>query len=254
MTEPQLHTTLLLVMLALAVITFVALQFVTAPYGKFTRRGWGPTVNRTAGWVIMESPSVWTFALCFALGGRTTDDALPWVFLSLWMLHYVNRSFVFPFRLRGGAQNMTLLAAGLAFVFTAANGYLNARWLYTLGPGYPPGWWTDPRFLGGVALFLGGFAINQHADHVLINLRQPGETGYKIPRGGLFEYVSAANYFGELIEWTGWALLTWSLPGLVFVLWTAANLVPRALAQHRWYREKFPDYPTKRKAVIPFVL
>ena len=35
---------------------------------------------------------------------------------------------------------------------------------------------------------------------------------------------------------------------------SAANLVPRALATHRWYRERFPDYPQDRKALIPFVL
>lgn len=39
----------------------------------------------------------------------------------------------------------------------------------------------------------------------------------------------------------------------VFV-WTAVNLVPRALAHHRWYREHFEDYPRQRKALIPFVL
>jgi 3-oxo-5-alpha-steroid 4-dehydrogenase 1 len=26
------------------------------------------------------------------------------------------------------------------------------------------------------------------------------------------------------------------------------------LAHHRWYREKFEDYPSGRRALIPFVL
>ncbi|MGB2854987.1 MAG: 3-oxo-5-alpha-steroid 4-dehydrogenase, partial [Dehalococcoidia bacterium] len=92
-----------------------------------------------------------------------------------------------------------------------------------------------------------------HSDGILRRLRTPGETGYKIPRGGLFERVSCANYFGEIIEWCGWAIATWSLPGLAFAVWTAANLVPRARAHHKWYPSQFPDYPQQRRALIPFV-
>jgi hypothetical protein len=57
-----------------------------------------------------------------------------------------------------------------------------------------------------------------------------------------------------MIEWTGWAFATLSWPGAVFALWTAANLVPRALQHHAWYRSTFADYPRPRKAIIPFVL
>ncbi|HEX6242129.1 MAG TPA: 3-oxo-5-alpha-steroid 4-dehydrogenase, partial [Polyangiales bacterium] len=95
---------------------------------------------------------------------------------------------------------------------------------------------------------------NRQSDRILLGLRAPGETGYKIPRGGLYSFISCPNYFGELVEWCGWALLTWSLPGLFFALFTAANLVPRALAHHRDYRRRFPDYPSERRAVLPFVL
>ena len=66
--------------------------------------------------------------------------------------------------------------------------------------------------------------------------------------------LTPPNYFGEIIEWAGFALATWSLPGLAFAIYTAANVGPRALSHHRWYREKFGDYPPKRKALIPFVL
>ncbi len=35
---------------------------------------------------------------------------------------------------------------------------------------------------------------------------------------------------------------------------TAATLVPRALAHHEWYRERFADYPPERRALVPFLL
>ena len=109
----------------------------------------------------------------------------------------------------------------------------------------------------GLELVYGGASVGLMgivADAVLAGLRRPGETGYKIPRGGLYELISCPNYFGELLEWLGWAIATWSVAGLSFAVFTAANLVPRALTHHRWYREKFPEYPRSRRAVVPFVL
>jgi len=132
------------------------------------------------------------------------------------------------------------------------NVYLNGS--YIAAGSYPAAWLTDPRLLVGVALFLVGFVINRWADRVLRNLRAPGETGYKIPRGGLYELVACPNYFGELLEWVGWAVATWSLAGLSFAVFTAANLIPRAVANRRWYRERFPEYPASRRALIPYLL
>ena len=57
----------------------------------------------------------------------------------------------------------------------------------------------------GLFLFLLGMAINLHSDSVLRGLRAPGETGYRIPYGGLFSHISAPNYFGETLEWCGFA-------------------------------------------------
>jgi 3-oxo-5-alpha-steroid 4-dehydrogenase 1 len=84
-------------------------------------------------------------------------------------------------------------------------------------------------------------------------LRQPGEGGYKIPQGGIYRYISCPNYFGEVLEWCGWALATWSLTGLTFAVWTFANLAPRARSHHAWYHSHFPTYPKERKAFIPWI-
>ena len=86
-------------------------------------------------------------------------------------------------------------------------------------------------------------------------MRKPGDTAHYLPRGGMFRYVTSANYFGEIVEWTGFAILTWSASGAVFALWTFANLVPRADAIYKRYAELFGDELRKerRKRVIPFI-
>ena len=106
----------------------------------------------------------------------------------------------------------------------------------------------------GVTLFALGFGLNVHSDRVLRSLRAPGETGYRIPFGGGFAYVSAPNYLGEILEWLGFALAAQTLAAWAFAAFTVANLAPRALSNHRWYRERFPDYPLRRRALIPFPL
>lgn len=252
MNELALHGSLMIGFLVVAALVFPLLFFITAPYGRHTRRGWGPTVNNTLGWVLMESPSPLLFATFFLLGTQT-GNPVNIVFLGLWLLHYINRTYIFPFRLRAAAKRMPLMIMLSGMTFNAFNAYLNSRWQNSLAPAYDLSWFTDPRFIGGVLLFLAGFMMNLNSDAILRNLRKPGETGYKIPRGGFFRFVSAPNYLGELIEWSGWALATWSLPGLAFLLWTAANLVPRAISNHKWYVSTFPDYPRERKAILPFI-
>jgi protein-S-isoprenylcysteine O-methyltransferase Ste14 len=142
---------------------------------------------------------------------------------------------------------VAIVAFGL--FFNTVNGYLNGRYIFTLSPGYANGWLIDPRFLAGVALFITGFIINRQADRTLRNLRQGGS--YRIPHGGLYRWISSPNYLGEIIIWSGWAVATWSLPGLAFVAWTAANLAPRARSNHAWYRQHFKDYPPERRALLP---
>jgi protein-S-isoprenylcysteine O-methyltransferase Ste14 len=142
-----------------------------------------------------------------------------------------------------------------AIFFNLINATINGYWFGFVAPPYPENWLTDPRFIIGGIIFLAGFFINQAADKKLIDLRKGGRKGYFIPRGGLFDYISCPNFFGEILEWTGFALMAWNLPSLSFAVWTAANLIPRALDHHRWYNSYFKDeYPKKRKAVIPFVL
>ena len=236
---------------AICIITTVALMRIDAPYGRHNRPGWGPNIPSRAAWIGMEAPSVLVAAAVFLAYGPTS--AASWVLFAVWQLHYVQRTFVFPFLIKAKGKTMPLLIAGIAFVYNGFNSWMNHGWISHYGE-YTAEWLQDPRFIAGLALFLAGFFVNLRSDQILRNLRKPGETGYKIPKGFLYRYVSCPNYLGEMMEWFGWALMTWSLPGLAFALYTVANLGPRALANHRWYRDKCPDYPTERKALIPFVL
>ena len=242
----------LMVWAGLAVAAFVGLFFLTVPYGRYFHAGWGPSVDAKFGWMIMESASAAGFALWFILG-RHSMNAVPILFFCLWELHYIHRSFVYPMRMGRGRGRMPVLVAGFAFLFNTANAYLNGRYLFTLSGGYGIEWLLDVRFVAGAFLFLAGYGVNLHADTILLNLGKGGKKGYSMPQGGLFRWISCPNYFGEIIEWIGWAVLTWSPGGLVFALWTVANLTPRARDNHRWYLERFPDYPKERKALIPFV-
>lgn len=238
--------------LLLAAAVFVLLFFVTAPYGRYVRGGWGPTLPARAGWLLMEAPAALVFAAGFVLGADH-GGATAWVFLAMWEAHYVYRAFVYPFTLHDDSRRMPSSVVGMAVVFNGVNAALNSLWMFAVSGGYASSWLRDPRFLAGLAIFLAGMTVNRRADGALRRLRADSHGGYQIPQGGLYRWVSCPNYFGEIVEWTGWALATWSLPGLSFAVWTAANLVPRARANQRWYRERFDDYPAGRKALIPGV-
>ncbi len=250
MTERAVFDALLLGWFALAGIVFVVLFFISAPYGRQNRSGWGPQIPARLGWIVMETPPVAIFVVAFAIGDR--HESLPaWIFLGMWLFHYVHRAYIFPFRMRNRGKQMPLVIALLAIATNCGIDYLNARWLFAFGPVLDASWLTDPRFLVGTALFLTGMAINIHSDNILLALRKGPDGSYSIPRGGAYRWISCPNYAGEILEWSGWALATWSPAGLAFALWTASNLTPRARTHHAWYRESFPDYPPERRALIP---
>ena len=250
MSEQIVFNALLIGMFALAAITAIALSFVTAPYGRHTRRGWGPTIGERLGWIVMEAPAPLVFAACFVVGAHR-DTLTAWVFLLAWEAHYLHRAFVYPLGLHTTREGMPVLIVAMGFLFNGLNGYLNGRYLFTFSGGYPASWLTDPRFVVGMALFLMGYIINRQADRTLRHLRPPGESGYAIPYGGMYRWISCPNYLGEILEWFGWATATWSPAGLAFFTWTTANLAPRAQSHHLWCREEFEDYPTERRALVP---
>ena len=251
MTELDFHRALVWAMLGVAAVTFWYLFRRTAPYGRhYAGSGWGPDISSKVGWVVMEWPAV-LFFLSVYLQGEAAMEVVPLVFLTMWQVHYVNRTFIYPLRTRSSAYTpLFVVITGLAF--NLVNAYVNARFISELGE-YAVSWLSDPRFVIGASVFVFGMLLNLHSDNILLRLRKGRTTKYGVPYGGAFRYVSCPNYLGEILEWIGWAIATWSLAGLSFAVFTFANLAPRAVSNHRWYRERFPDYPPKRRALIPGV-
>ena len=189
-------------------------------------------------WLIQELPS-WAIPTWFLIKSfGESFESVPIanrLLLSLFVVHYTNRTFLFALRIRGGKKTPFTEFAS-AFIFTACNGLLQGLCLtkcdkYKIDNVY------GYNFMFGSLLFLFGFGANIHSDAILRNLRKPNEkdSGYKIPFGGLFDFVSAANYFSEFMEWTGFAIAGGNIGGFSFALTTFSTLFPRAIQYHNWY-------------------
>jgi hypothetical protein len=238
--------------ITLACLIFPILLFVTAPYGRHSTRKWGITILNREGWILMEIPALLVF-LFFIATGKSDKNIVVWIIFSLFTLHYINRSLIYPFRIKTQAKRIPILIVIMAIMFNTVNGYINGYYLGTMQQ-YGNAWLTDPRFIAGILLFFAGMIINISADEKLIHIRRSRTDGYQIPYGGLFNLISCPNFFGEIIEWLGFAVLCWSLPAVSFLAWTICNLVPRSIDHHRWYKKQFADYPENRKAIFPYLL
>jgi len=243
-----------LIVFTSAVLLWLILSYVEAPYGKRDREGWGPAVPIRLSWLLLELPSLlvplWLLS--------TSDITLGWpasVLLAFWLLHYFHRSFIYPLSLRtrpGASFKLVMLVLGAPMNVLIS--WMIATMVLTSSHLQQTEWLSSPQFVSGVLLFLFGFGLAKWSDGALRALRQPGDSAYYIPQGGFYRYISCPNYLGEILQWTGFALASWTFAGLAFALFTAANLAPRAQASHRWYQSRFPDYPSERKALIPYLL
>ena len=231
-------------------LTCIILLFISAPYGRFSKSNWGPMISSKAGWIIQESVSPIIFGLFFLLGKNTITPVM-WIFFIIWVGHYFHRSFIYPFR-QGKSANMPIVIMLSAVFFNIINGFTNGYYMGNYSHNYT-NYFFEPNFIFGIIIFLIGLIINIKSDNILLKLKKENK-GYQVPNGFLYSFVTCPNYLGEILEWVGYAIMTWCLPGLVFALWTMFNLIPRAIAHHEWYHQKFSDYPKKRKVIFPFIL
>ena len=241
----------IILIFSFALIVFILLFFISAPYGKFSRKGWGPSIKSKWAWMIMEFPSPFLITVFFVTADAKTSPKI--IFLILWLTHYLQRTFVYPFSQSGREKPYPLIIVSMALIFNCFNGFANGFGVFHLY-NYSSSWLFTWQFISGIIIFITGFIINKTADEKLRVFRKRSPEEYVIPHGWLFNYISSPHYFGEIIEWAGWALMTWSLPGLAFSVFTFANLFPRAIASHQWYKSHFTEYPSERKAIIPFII
>ena len=250
----------LFIVALVGLVIFVSLYYVDAGYGKMRSEKWGPAINNKIGWFLMEMPVFLIVLYLWIISPYTVTRHAPyWVFLLIFEFHYFQRSFIFPFLLKGKGQ-MPIIIMLLSVIWNLMNGYIQGFWLFHLAPKYFPelyttAWLYDPRFIIGTLIFFTGWIINMHSDHVIRNLRQPGDTNHYLPKKGLYKYVTSANYLGEITEWFGFAILTWSFAGLLFWWFSCCNLVPRANSIYLKYEQEFPDEfdRKKLKRIIPFI-
>lgn len=250
----SIYHSLLYAMPIMAIFVFIALFYIKAGYGIFRTKAWGISLPNKLGWILMECP-VFIVMLYLWLQSENKMDAAPLTFFLLFELHYFQRTFIFPFLMKGHSR-MPISITLMGVIFNTINGFLIGESLFHLAPAgkYTDEWFSTPAFLIGTLIFFIGMGINLHSDHVIRNLRPAGDTKHYLPQKGMYHYVTSGNYFGELLEWIGFAILTQSTASWIFVIWTFANLAPRAYSIRKQYRKEFgTEAVGKRKCLIPYI-
>lgn len=287
----KIYEIILVIAIAIIPINMLFFSHIPTPYGRFYKKDiWGPELDEKTAWCIMESTALFMFLIFYFLYGVNKLSYVPLFFLSLWVFHYINRSFIYPFFImKQKYKKFPLLLVVLGFLYLSMFSYLNAKNISS-NPKYTIDWFKKPIFIIGVIIFFIGFIINVWADCKLqnkkenikvhdnnnqnkeIKLYESGKFNfskmfdtniyfedsekkhYHLPTGGLYNYISSPNYLGEILEWSGWAIATWSLPGLLFALGAVGCIGVRAIHTHKWYEKHFENLPKDRKALIPFIL
>lgn len=267
--DPEFYTNAfniyLWVMIAIAIVVFIALYFVDAGYGMMRNGKWGKSINNKLAWFLMEFPIFAAMIVIWLLSPHRFD-IVPMVFLLIFEIHYFQRSIIFPWKLKGNKSTMPIGIMFMGIAFNILNAMMQGYWIFfesyksnyqAFGLSYSDiAWLWSPQFLIGLAIFVMGFYTNLRSDYIIRHLRKDeNDNNHYLPSGFMFDYVTSANYFGELLEWLGFAILTWSISGLVFFIWTFANLVPRANALYKKYKLSFAEEMEKKrlKRIFPYI-
>src|SRR5215471_18833093 len=85
-----------------------------------------------------------------------------------------------------------------------------------------------------------GELLNGYHHWLLARLRPPGVRTYVVPRGGLFGWVASPHYFGEILSFVGYAMMSDLLPVWGNALVVFAYLSSRANSNLKWYQREMP--------------
>ena len=247
----RLFTLTTWIWIAFAPPAFIVLMVGWDPVGRVGGGGFGFRVESRLAWDSHGVAGARHLSANLPLSGNL--HVVGNVAVVLWLAHYGHRTFVWPWFVPKKGSTVPITMIAMAVFFNGITGGL-IGWFMGYHADYGVDWLADPRFLAGLALMFAGAALNVWADYRLLDLRKASGGQRVMPRGGAFEYLACPNLAGEILEWIGFALLTWSFPALAFAIWTVANLAPRAFWRRNQYRESFADYPKGRAALIPKLL
>ena len=248
-------------LMSLVLIQFILIAFlliisiIRLPYGRY----YDTNLQLRGGvtWFIMESPSL-IIPLYLIYNFKDESTFLTFFssktfYLIPFLIHYCHRCLIYPLHMQ--SNSMPLFTAMLGITYTTFNGYLQPKYILSLSNS-PMSSLSMLRYIVGITVFFIGMFINLQADYYLIKLskNKKFKGQYFIPRGYMFEYISCPNFFGETLEFFGYAICIWTLCGWGFFLQTFFTIIPRGYHHHQYYKDKFADYPPTRKAVIPFIL
>jgi len=110
----------------------------------------------------------------------------------------------------------------------------------------------------GILLYLSGSYINTHSEYYRHVWKLKEENKGQLYTQGLFSLAMHINYFGDIVLFTGLAMITNSLSMFVIPLVMALNFVffiipflDRYLEKK--YKDEFKDYSKKTKKLIPMI-
>jgi 3-oxo-5-alpha-steroid 4-dehydrogenase 1 len=240
----------------LVCVCAIAEQVQSTGYGRF-----GGTVSAgldpRIGWWLMELPCTLSFAYnFFVIGGKQSKEFVPRLMAFIFLCHYVYRGWYWPLNIKvhGNTKNFDMHVAFSSWIVTTLHGFLSARWFAHYGEHLKASFAQSPRIWLGLVVYYSGLVMVIWHDNILRDLRSGDGPRYRIPKGGLFEYATCPQYFAELWAWLGFAILSWGPNGLFIFMVSLVNLVPRSMATHAWYVEKFGlEYPADRAFLVPFV-
>ncbi len=252
----NIYRVMLIAEYTMALVVFAVLFKYVATYGRYassaTRQRKTYFISNRVGWLLMELPAVFTIlvvATYAALHGRLNTIGI--VFISMWSIHYMYRTFIFPFLSANKTRAFTVSVVVSGFVFNIVNGFING-WALFFTPLLKTTSIRNVHVYIGIIVFFIGFTIHVISDKVLRDIKRIHKGNYGVPNTFLHKYIASPNYFGEIIQWFGFYLATYSPAALAFVFFTCSNLIPRAYKHRQWYRKNFPEYPHNRKIIVPF--
>jgi steroid 5-alpha reductase family enzyme len=110
----------------------------------------------------------------------------------------------------------------------------------------------------GILLYLSGSYINTHSEYLRYVWKLKEENRGRLYTKGLFSVSMHINYFGDIVLFTGLALVTHSLSMLVIPLIMAVNFVFNIIPSldrylEKKYKDELRDYSKKTKKFIPLL-